>query len=246
MICHDVDQIAKSDAQRRYFKDMIVAGLSIENTSDFDDFVCNVYIPLGTQYHNHLVQQSKTFFQATANKPQSDNVRKFIHIQNDIEIDWHVSSDTLYSSSPFYKRYLNLIKKITSTSSKTEKKYFNQDMLQVAAKKNLYPKINRNTYLHRILKHNASKSKRVRTAYTPYQLQLEKQFDTNTYLSRPSRIQVAEELDLVERQIKALFQNRRMKYKIRINGFVTQYFLSQNLPNYWIICQFQLHTLYYS
>ncbi|CAH1998783.1 unnamed protein product [Acanthoscelides obtectus] len=61
---------------------------------------------------------------------------------------------------------------------------------------------------------DASKSKRVRRAYTPYQLlEVEKQFDTNTYLSRPRRIQVAEELDLVERQIKALFQNRRMKYK---------------------------------
>jgi hypothetical protein len=48
---------------------------------------------------------------------------------------------------------------------------------------------------------------------------LEKRFENQKYLSTPDRIQLAESLGLSQLQVKTWYQNRRMKWKKKVNYY---------------------------
>jgi len=61
---------------------------------------------------------------------------------------------------------------------------------------------------------SAEVRKRSRTTYTrAQQLELEKEYCYNRYISRARRIELAKNLTLTEKHIKIWYQNRRMKEK---------------------------------
>uniref|UniRef100_A0A1B0DF16 Uncharacterized protein n=2 Tax=Phlebotomus papatasi TaxID=29031 RepID=A0A1B0DF16_PHLPP len=58
------------------------------------------------------------------------------------------------------------------------------------------------------------KSKRVRTIFTPEQLErLEAEFERQQYMVGPERLYLAHTLQLTEAQVKVWFQNRRIKWR---------------------------------
>lgn len=60
----------------------------------------------------------------------------------------------------------------------------------------------------------AKKSKRVRTIFTPDQLEhLEQEFARQQYMVGPERLALAAQLGLTEAQVKVWFQNRRIKWR---------------------------------
>lgn len=61
---------------------------------------------------------------------------------------------------------------------------------------------------------SSGKSKRVRTIFTPDQLErLELEFERQQYMVGPERLQLADTLSLSEAQVKVWFQNRRIKWR---------------------------------
>lgn len=63
-------------------------------------------------------------------------------------------------------------------------------------------------------KKSALKNKRVRTIFTPEQLEcLEAEFERQQYMVGPERLYLAHTLKLTEAQVKVWFQNRRIKWR---------------------------------
>ncbi|XP_049813703.1 homeobox protein BarH-like 2 [Schistocerca nitens] len=63
-------------------------------------------------------------------------------------------------------------------------------------------------------KQSAGKCKRVRTIFTPEQLErLEAEFERQQYMVGPERLYLAHALQLTEAQVKVWFQNRRIKWR---------------------------------
>lgn len=61
---------------------------------------------------------------------------------------------------------------------------------------------------------NGTEQKRTRQTYSRSQIfQLEAEYHSNKYLTKRQRMDVAEKINLTERQVKIWFQNRRMKEK---------------------------------
>lgn len=71
-----------------------------------------------------------------------------------------------------------------------------------------------------LLSSGQSKSKRVRTIFTPEQLErLETEFERQQYMVGSGRHYLASTLNLTEAQVKVWFQNRRIKYrKLHLEG----------------------------
>lgn len=74
--------------------------------------------------------------------------------------------------------------------------------------------MNRSSELSKSKSQSSLKSKRVRTIFTPEQLErLEAEFERQQYMVGPERLYLAHTLQLTEAQVKVWFQNRRIKWR---------------------------------
>lgn len=74
--------------------------------------------------------------------------------------------------------------------------------------------MNRTSELSKSKSQSSLKSKRVRTIFTPEQLErLEAEFERQQYMVGPERLYLAHTLQLTEAQVKVWFQNRRIKWR---------------------------------
>lgn len=74
--------------------------------------------------------------------------------------------------------------------------------------------MNRSSEMNKSKSQTSLKSKRVRTIFTPEQLErLEAEFERQQYMVGPERLYLAHTLQLTEAQVKVWFQNRRIKWR---------------------------------
>lgn len=74
--------------------------------------------------------------------------------------------------------------------------------------------MNRSAEMSKSKSQSSLKSKRVRTIFTPEQLErLEAEFERQQYMVGPERLYLAHTLQLTEAQVKVWFQNRRIKWR---------------------------------
>lgn len=74
--------------------------------------------------------------------------------------------------------------------------------------------MNRSSEMSKSKAQSSMKSKRVRTIFTPEQLErLEAEFERQQYMVGPERLYLAHTLQLTEAQVKVWFQNRRIKWR---------------------------------
>lgn len=117
MAAKDIDKISKSEDQRKYFKNVIAATILINNLIDFDDFVVNVYVLLMSTTNNHNVENAQVTFNKIINS-NKENIKINAQIMDsNIGDNNAVQNDSLYKSSPFYKRFFNLTSHIVIYSS---------------------------------------------------------------------------------------------------------------------------------
>lgn len=114
-----------------------------------------------------------------------------------------ISSYALFNQLKTLDRTINKQKNDLTPSSSSESDH---SPYRLSSNKNL------SNSRHRI--NQKTKPKRIRTIFTPEQLErLESEFDKQQYMVGNERFYLATTLDLTEAQVKVWFQNRRIKWR---------------------------------
>ncbi|KAI7693119.1 Homeobox protein not2 [Sarcoptes scabiei] len=114
----------------------------------------------------------------------------------------------------FCMRKRKLIKSTQNFGEHKKSKMAKQTTEAVNLNANTSTLVDVNDSIRTTSKTESSKSKRIRTIFTPEQLErLEIEFEKQQYMVGNGRLYLASKLNLTEAQVKVWFQNRRIKWR---------------------------------
>ncbi|KAK5642758.1 hypothetical protein RI129_008925 [Pyrocoelia pectoralis] len=140
MVCKDIDKLCTNVSTATYLKEFLALAINIDSLQQLDVWFQHISIVLLSPNHNTAVEESIAELSKMTETKFSTEKMINLNALNDLALD-KTDLHTLYGSSPFYKRYNNILNRvkesINTTSEGKLNRFSNASLLHIILKKYL-------------------------------------------------------------------------------------------------------------